>query len=88
MRSRRRSHARFTYYAFRPTGSRPQRPHTARNRPAMPSSPRSRATTGQLQRSWYMFFFQHPFADGIVPANDLAFIDRLRADWSPGFDAD
>jgi pimeloyl-ACP methyl ester carboxylesterase len=41
----------------------------------------------QLKRIWYMFFFQHPFADLIVPAGDLAFIDRLWADWSPGYDA-
>ena len=41
----------------------------------------------QLRRSWYMFFFQHPLADLVVPAEDLAFIDRLWRDWSPGFDA-
>lgn len=41
----------------------------------------------QLNRSWYMFFFQHPFADLVVPANDLAFVDMLWADWSPGHDA-
>lgn len=41
----------------------------------------------QLKRSWYMFFFQHPLSDLVVPAGDLAFIDRLWADWSPGFDA-
>jgi pimeloyl-ACP methyl ester carboxylesterase len=41
----------------------------------------------QLKRSWYMFFFQHPLADMVVPANDLAFIDMLWADWSPGFPA-
>ena len=41
----------------------------------------------QLRRSWYMFFFQSPLADMVVPADDLAFIDRLWADWSPGFDA-
>ena len=41
----------------------------------------------QLQRSWYMFFFQHPLAELAVPMNDLAFIDRLWADWSPGYDA-
>lgn len=39
----------------------------------------------QLQRSWYMFFFQSPLADMAVPADDLAFIDRLWADWSPGY---
>lgn len=44
-------------------------------------------TYDQLQRSWYMFFFQSPFADMVVPMDDLAFIDRLWADWSPGFDA-
>ncbi|CAN5723474.1 alpha/beta fold hydrolase [soil metagenome] len=40
----------------------------------------------QLRRSWYMFFFQHPLADPVVGMDDLAFIDRLWADWSPGFD--
>lgn len=41
----------------------------------------------QLQRSWYMFFFQHALADVVVGLNDLAFIDGLWADWSPGYDA-
>jgi pimeloyl-ACP methyl ester carboxylesterase len=41
----------------------------------------------QLQRSWYMFFFQHPLSDIVVPMDDLAFIDGLWADWSPGYDA-
>jgi pimeloyl-ACP methyl ester carboxylesterase len=41
----------------------------------------------QLKRSWYMFFFQHPLAEMVVPMDDLAFIDRLWADWSPGYDA-
>ncbi len=41
----------------------------------------------QLKRSWYTFVFQHPLADMVVPANDLAFIDLLWADWSPGFSA-
>lgn len=41
----------------------------------------------QLRRSWYMFFFQHPLAEIAVPLDDLAFIDRLWADWSPGYDA-
>jgi pimeloyl-ACP methyl ester carboxylesterase len=40
----------------------------------------------QLRRSWYMFFFQSPLSDGTVAADDLAFIDRLWADWSPGYD--
>ena len=41
----------------------------------------------QVQRSWYMFFFQHGLADMVVPANDLAFIDLLWSQWSPGHDA-
>jgi pimeloyl-ACP methyl ester carboxylesterase len=41
----------------------------------------------QLQRSWYMFFFQHALADLVVPAGDLAFVERLWSDWSPGYDA-
>lgn len=43
-------------------------------------------TYKQLQRSWYMFFFQHPLSDMAVGMNDLEFIDGLWADWSPGYD--
>lgn len=39
----------------------------------------------QVKRSWYMFYFQHPLSDVVVPSNDLAFIDLLWRDWSPGF---
>ncbi len=42
----------------------------------------------QLKRSWYMFFFQHGLADVVVGMMDLAFIDGLWADWSPGYDGD
>lgn len=42
----------------------------------------------QLQRSWYMFFFQHPLADLLVAANNFAFIDTLWEQWSPGYSAD
>lgn len=41
----------------------------------------------QLKRSWYMFFFQHGLADVVVGMNDLAFLDGLWADWSPGYEA-
>jgi pimeloyl-ACP methyl ester carboxylesterase len=41
----------------------------------------------QLQRSWYMFLFQHPLADLLVGADDFAFVARLWAQWSPGYDA-
>jgi pimeloyl-ACP methyl ester carboxylesterase len=41
----------------------------------------------QLRRSWYVFFFQSPLAGAAVAMDDLAFIRRLWADWSPGYDA-
>jgi pimeloyl-ACP methyl ester carboxylesterase len=39
----------------------------------------------QQRRSWYMFFFQLPFAEMAVSMNDYAFIERLWRDWSPGW---
>src|SRR5512140_3768095 len=39
----------------------------------------------QQRRSWYMFFFQHPFADAAVAHDDFRFIERLWQDWSPGW---
>ncbi len=41
----------------------------------------------QLRRSWYTFFFQSALADMALPIDDYVFIDRLWADWSPGYDA-
>ena len=41
-------------------------------------------TYTQLKKSWYMFFFQHGLSDVVVGMADLAFIDELWADWSPG----
>jgi len=40
----------------------------------------------QVRRSWYIFFFQTPLAEFAVTMDDHAFIDRLWADWSPGYD--
>ena len=40
-------------------------------------------TPRQLQRSFYVFFFQTPLADMVVPANDFEFIDYLWSYWSP-----
>lgn len=40
----------------------------------------------QLKRSWYMFLFQWALAEMVVSGNDLAFIDMLWNDWSPGHD--
>ena len=39
----------------------------------------------QQRRSWYMFFFQTPFADIAVPHGDFRFLERLWQDWSPGW---
>jgi pimeloyl-ACP methyl ester carboxylesterase len=39
----------------------------------------------QQRRSWYMFFFQHPFSDSAVAHDDFHFIERLWQDWSPGW---
>jgi pimeloyl-ACP methyl ester carboxylesterase len=44
-------------------------------------------TYPQLKKSWYFFFFQSPLAEGVVAADGLGFLDRLWADWSPGYDA-
>lgn len=41
----------------------------------------------QIKRSFYFWFFQMAIAEGIVSANDLAFLDGLWHDWSPGYDA-
>jgi pimeloyl-ACP methyl ester carboxylesterase len=39
----------------------------------------------QQRRSWYMFFFQTKIAEAAVSVNDFAFLERLWADWSPGW---
>jgi pimeloyl-ACP methyl ester carboxylesterase len=39
----------------------------------------------QQRRSWYMFFFQMPWAEEAVAHNDFAFLERLWQDWSPGW---
>jgi pimeloyl-ACP methyl ester carboxylesterase len=41
----------------------------------------------QIKRSFYMFFFQTAFAEPAVAMNDMAFIEGLWRDWSPGYDA-
>jgi pimeloyl-ACP methyl ester carboxylesterase len=41
----------------------------------------------QLKRFFYVFFLKTPFADSVVAAENMAFLDRLWHDWSPGYDA-
>jgi pimeloyl-ACP methyl ester carboxylesterase len=74
--------------AYGAVGSEPARWRRAVAMAVPPGGAVARAllTYAQLQRSWYMFFFQHPLSDLVVGNDDLAFIDRLWADWSPGFD--
>ncbi len=43
------------------------------------------ANPAQQRRSWYMFFFQLPWVEGVVAYNDFALIERLWQDWSPGW---
>jgi pimeloyl-ACP methyl ester carboxylesterase len=39
----------------------------------------------QQRRSWYMFFFQTALAEAAVSLNDFAFLEKMWADWSPGW---
>ena len=34
-----------------------------------------------------MFFLKTPFAESVLAAGDMAFLDRLWQDWCPGYDA-
>jgi len=44
------------------------------------------STIGQLQRSWYMWLFNTPIGALAAGANDMALIDHLYSQWSPGLD--
>lgn len=44
------------------------------------------ASPAQMRRSWYVFLLQLAVAEEVVRADDLAFVDGLWADWSPGHD--
>src|SRR5437773_2180060 len=39
----------------------------------------------QMKRSWYIFMFQMPTAEAAVSNDGFQFLDRLWADWSPGW---
>ena len=41
----------------------------------------------QVKRSFNMYVFQTPLAEMLVGREDMAFIDGLWRDWSPGFDS-
>jgi pimeloyl-ACP methyl ester carboxylesterase len=40
----------------------------------------------QLSMSWYMFLFQLPLADFVVPMDDYKFLDTMWRSWSPGYE--
>ena len=40
----------------------------------------------QMRRAWYIWFFQTELANVVVPADDLAFLQRLWREWSPAYD--
>lgn len=57
---------------------------------AVPPGPALMATYfsyEQIRLSWYQYFFQSPFAEMAVAADDHRFIANLWRDWSPGYDA-
>ena len=41
----------------------------------------------QLERFFYVFFMKTARAEAVIAAGDMAFLDRLWEDWSPGYDA-
>jgi pimeloyl-ACP methyl ester carboxylesterase len=41
----------------------------------------------QLKRFFYLFFLKTSLAEPVLAAEDMAFLDRLWQDWSPGYDA-
>jgi pimeloyl-ACP methyl ester carboxylesterase len=41
----------------------------------------------QLKRFFYVFFMKTPRAESVIAPDDMAFLDRLWDDWSPGYDA-
>jgi len=55
--------------------------------PPLAASAEAFFTYAQMKRSFYIFLFQLPIAEMAVSADDLAFLDGLWADWSPGYDA-
>ncbi len=54
--------------------------------PPLPVSAAGFLAFEQLRRSFYVFFFQSPLADAVVAMDELAFVERLWRQWSPGYD--
>lgn len=75
--------------AFAATALWPERfSHVATMAVPHPAAFLRRLSLSQLRRSWYMGLFQLPLvAEARLANNDLALIDRLWRDWSPGYRA-
>jgi pimeloyl-ACP methyl ester carboxylesterase len=43
------------------------------------------STFDQLRMSWYVFYFQNPFAEIVIELRDLEFLERLWRTWSPNY---
>jgi pimeloyl-ACP methyl ester carboxylesterase len=74
-------------YSALHTGAANWRRATIINVPPMPAFAQVGFTYAQLKRFFYIWFFQMDCAEAVVSANDMAFIDGLWGDWSPGYDA-
>ena len=55
--------------------------------PPLALDPRIFADYEQLKKFFYLFFLKTPLAEPVLAADDMAFLDRLWQDWSPGYDA-
>lgn len=54
--------------------------------PPFSLNPRMFGDYAQLQRFFYFFFFGTGLAEPVVADDDMAFVERLWRDWSPGYD--
>ncbi len=52
--------------------------------PPLPAGLRLFTSYDQLKRFFYFFFFRTPLAEAVVAADDMDFLARLWAEWSPG----
>jgi len=76
------------FAAYGAAGAEPRRWHqvVALAVPPLPAVASGFLSYRQIKRSFYVFFFQQPMADTVVAMDDLAFIEQLWRDWSPGYD--
>ena len=54
--------------------------------PPFSLNPRMFGDYDQLRRFFYFFFFATALAEPVLVADDMAFVERLWRDWSPGYD--